>query len=394
MDTNKQTSKVAAIVLAAGMSQRMGIPKQLMPLGDKTLLEHALANLRASDVEEIVLVLGAHAEEIEEKISTEGLKVVINTLYEQGMGTSLRAGLAAVDPAMRAAMVVLADQPFVRPSTLSQLIAYQAEHNSQITLPLYKGFRGNPVLLHRSIFPELNSLAGDVGCRTIFGGHTEDIHKMPVTDLGVLLDIDTFDDLRHLRLLSGQQEASGQDQAGENPTQTPAKAQSNDLESRPHVDQNHSELVIVGHDEVAQMLGHLARVLGFVTTFVDPLLSLEDLPEADRVLHALDFSQIPGEPRFVVVASRGLCDEEAIHEALATNAAYVGLLANRKRAAEVMNSLRQQGLEQEKLDQVRAPAGLPINAETPEEIALSILAQVVAARNAAKKSTTNPASEG
>ena len=371
MATNKPSSQVAAIVLAAGTSSRMGMPKQLMPLGDKTLLEHALANLRGSEVSEIVLVLGASAEEIEKKVPTDGLKVVINSLYEEGMGTSIRAGLAALEPDARAAFVVLADQPFVRPSTLNQLIAYHREHAPQITLPLYKGFRGNPVLLDRSVFAELNALDGDVGCRAIFGSHTAGIHKVPVNDIGVLLDIDTPDDLRHLRLLAGAEE-------NEDSAAKPA-----DLETRPHLEENHPELVIVGHYEVALALGHLARVLGFCTTFVDPLLSLEELPEADRVLHALDFSQLPPGERFVVVASRGLCDEEAIEQALDVNAAYIGLLANRNRAAEVMIALRRRGIAQARLNQVRAPAGLSISAKTPEEIALSILAEIVAARNSA-----------
>ncbi len=371
MVTNKPSSQVAAIVLAAGTSSRMGMPKQLMPLGDKTLLEHALANLRGSEVSEIVLVLGANAEEIEKKVPTSGLKVVINSLYEQGMGTSIRAGLAALEPDARAAFVVLADQPFVRPSTLNQMIAYHREHASQITLPLYKGFRGNPVLLDRTVFEELNSLDGDVGCRAIFGSHTAGIHKVPVNDIGVLLDIDTPEDLRHLRLLAGADE-------NEDSTAKPA-----DLETRPHLEENHPELVVVGHGDVALALGHLARILGFSPTFIDPLLRLEDLPEADRVLHALDFTQLGAGERFVVVASRGLCDEEAIEQALTANAAYIGLLANRNRAAEVMIGLRRRGIAQARLNQVRAPAGLPISAKTPEEIALSILAEIVAARNSA-----------
>ena len=370
MDTHKPSPQVAAIVLAAGMSQRMGMPKQLMPLGDKTLLEHALANVRSADVSEIVLVLGAYADEIEQKIATDGLKIVINSLYEQGMGTSIRAGLAALDPSTTAALIVLADQPFVRPTTLDQLISYHAEHGSQITLPLYKGFRGNPVLLDQSVFPEMTGLSGDVGCRAIFGTHTEGIHKVPVNDIGVLLDIDTLDDLRHLRLLAG---ADGEE----------SSSSGNDLETRPHIDENHPELVIVGNHEVAQMLGHLGRILGFSPTFIDPLLSLEDLPEADRVLRALDFSQLPPGDRYVVVASRGLCDEEAIEQAINTKAAYVGMVAKKSRANEVLDALRQRGLPAEDLDKVRAPAGVPIGAETPEEIALSILAEIVFTKHAA-----------
>lgn len=371
MDTNKQSPQVAAIVLAAGMSRRMGLPKQLMPLGDKTLLEHALANVRSAEVSEIVLVLGAHADEIEQKIATDGLKIVINSLYEQGMGTSIRAGLAALDPSTTAALIVLADQPFVRPTTLDQLISYHAEHRSQITLPLYKGFRGNPVLLDRSVFPELTGLSGDVGCRAIFGTHTRGIHKVPVNDIGVLLDIDTMDDLRHLRLLAGS------DGDGEH------SGQASDLETRPHIDENHPELVIVGTHEIAQMLGHLGRILGFLPTFVDPLLALEDMPEADRVLHSLDFSQLPPGDRYVVVASRGLCDEEAIEQAIKTKAKYVGMVAKKQRAQEVLEALRQRGMAAEDLDKVRAPAGVPIGAETPEEIALSILAEIVFTRHAA-----------
>src|SRR6185369_1949560 len=77
-----------------------------------------------------------------------------------------------------AALVVLADQPFVRPETLNKLIACHEQSRPQIIIPMYKGFRGNPVLLDRVVFPELSALSGDVGCRAIFGSHTENIHKL------------------------------------------------------------------------------------------------------------------------------------------------------------------------------------------------------------------------
>src|SRR5579864_1386384 len=83
-------SGISAIVLAAGMSQRMGSPKQLLRLGGSALLEHALTNVRQANVDEVILVLGFAAEEIQKKISTNGFCVVINQNYRQGMGTSLR----------------------------------------------------------------------------------------------------------------------------------------------------------------------------------------------------------------------------------------------------------------------------------------------------------------
>ena len=115
-------SGVSAVVLAAGMSRRMGTPKELLRIDGETILERTLKNVRASAAGEIVLVLGHAADSVEKEISTDRVKIVHNQNYQQGMGTSLRAGLAAVDARASAALIVLADQPFVRPETLNQLI--------------------------------------------------------------------------------------------------------------------------------------------------------------------------------------------------------------------------------------------------------------------------------
>ena len=355
------------MVLAAGMSRRMGssVPKQLLCLGHKTLLQHTLENVRAANVSEIVLVLGAQADEIRQQIQGNEVKVVVNPEYQQGMGTSLRTGLSALSPSAKAALIVLADQPFVAPATLDGLIDSHAGSRSQITIPLYRGFRGNPVLLDRSVFPELMALSGDVGCRAIFGSHTQGIHKLEVDDPGILLDVDTAADLERVERFAAADAARQ--------FRLPEMEQRGQATHGP-------EVVIVGHDEVCRALARLARVLKFNVTFVDPLLALTELPEADRVLHVLDFSRLPAGEKFVVVASRGQCDEETIEQALLIQASYVGLLANRKRAEEVLNALRGRGTAAEKLEGVHSPAGLSIGASAPEEIALSILAEIVALR--------------
>src|SRR5262245_50312762 len=117
-------SKISALVLAAGSSQRMGRPKQLLPLGETTLLGHVLTTARQANVDEIVLVLGFAAEEIQQQIPTSGLKVVINQEYRRGMGTSLRMGLSATNLKTEGALVILADQPLVQAATLSRMIEY------------------------------------------------------------------------------------------------------------------------------------------------------------------------------------------------------------------------------------------------------------------------------
>jgi xanthine dehydrogenase accessory factor len=126
--------------------------------------------------------------------------------------------------------------------------------------------------------------------------------------------------------------------------------------------------------------------LNFTVTVVDPFLGLAEWPEADRALHALDFSLLPtAAERYVVVASRGQFDEEAVAQAVLADSSYIALLANKKRAQEVLRSLSAQAVPAAKLAAVRAPAGLEIGAETPEEIALSIMAEIVAGRRRQEK---------
>lgn len=365
------SSSTSAIILAAGSSTRMGSAKQLLRLDGRPLLQHVLDNVRASHVKEIILVLGASADVIRGEIETDIERVVLNEHYRDGIGTSLKAGLSAVNSEAGAALIVLADQPFVRPETLNQLIAEHRRSKAEIVIPLYRGFRGNPVLLDRAVFPEVMALGGDIGCRAIFGDHLDGIVKLAVEDVGILLDIDRKSDFEALRSISSRTEREK------------ALLETADLQGRevPAAAEAQPELVIVGRDQMAVVLAKLARLLHFTVTIVDPLLCIAELPEADRVLHALDFSLLgPNLDRYVVVASRGSCDEEAIVQALEANSAYVALVANRRRGEEVMRGLRLKGVTEEKLNHLRVPAGLPIGAKTPEEIALSIMAEIVSHR--------------
>jgi molybdenum cofactor cytidylyltransferase len=362
MSLQRPASGVSAVVLAAGMSRRMGAPKQLLQIEGQPILERTLAHVRESAVDEIVLVLGFAADAIAAQISTHGLKVVRNEAYQQGMGTSLRAGLAAVGPQAGAALIVLADQPFVQTATLNKLIECHQSSRPKIVVPFYHGFRGNPVLLDREVFPSLRELTGDVGCRAIFGSYPGRIQKLPVNDAGILLDIDSPEDMQKTGLAGNGSEAAV-------------------LETREDALVEGPELVLVGRDPVVAALAKLGRLLHFRVTVVDPFLRLPELPEAGRILHALDFSLLPaaGE-RYAVAASRGQFDEEAVAEALRAGISYVALLAGRKRGQELSETLHAQGVAREKLNGIHAPAGLEIGAEGAEEIALSIMAEIVAER--------------
>lgn len=185
------SAQVSAVVLAAGMGTRMGAAKQLLPFRGKSLLEHVLDSLRATEAAEIVLVLGFAAEEIRQRVPLDAAKVVLNDAYREGMASSLRAGIASVDPTSEAALIVLADQPFVRPDTMNRLIA----ETHTVAIPTYKGKRGNPVRIGRRLFPRALRLSGDTGCRALFSAHADEIAEIPVDDPGILIDFDTQADV-------------------------------------------------------------------------------------------------------------------------------------------------------------------------------------------------------
>ncbi len=140
-------------------------------------------------------------------------------------------------------------------------------------------------------------------------------------------------------------------------------------------------LWVVGLTPIAGALVTLGSDLGFRVTLVDPIADAEAFPAAERVVASVDLGGLdPTAAPFIVVASQGQWDEEALEAALGRDAAYVGLVASPTRAAAVRSYLREQGLGEERLAALRAPAGLDLGAETAEEIALSILAELIQVR--------------
>jgi molybdenum cofactor cytidylyltransferase len=191
---------ISAILLAAGESNRMGQPKQLMPFGQSTIVERTIDYLLNSAVSETIVVLGYKGEEIRKTIAGKPIKIAINPDYNQGMSTSIIAGLKQVDKRARAVLIALGDQPFVDSQTITSLVEAFIANNRGILIPVYQGRRGNPVIFAIKYKDELLNLKGDVGGREIIKLHPDDVLEVAVNCEGVLLDIDTMENYTPITL--------------------------------------------------------------------------------------------------------------------------------------------------------------------------------------------------
>lgn len=200
---------ISAIVLAAGESKRMGRPKQLLAWQGKTLLRHTLENLTRSNADEVILVLGHEAEAIRRGLTELKIKIVVNFGYKQGMASSLRQGLLAMNPESEAFLVLLADQPGIGPEIINRVIRefQRANPKRGIVRPVYRGLRGHPVLIDVRYLQEALQLQGDVGARRILANHPADILEIEVDQDGILKDIDTPEEYRKYTRRAGPGES-------------------------------------------------------------------------------------------------------------------------------------------------------------------------------------------
>ncbi len=188
MGTNIQ---VSAIILAAGESKRMGMMKQLLPLGRSTILECVLDNFLKSKVEEIIVVIGHESAEIVKIIRERKIKIAVNPLYNQGMSTSIVSGLKLVSSGAQGIMIALGDQPFIDSSTINSLIDAFCANKKKIIIPVYQDKRGHPIIFSHNYKEQLMSLKGDTGGREVIERYPDDVLEVNVTCDGVLRDIDT-----------------------------------------------------------------------------------------------------------------------------------------------------------------------------------------------------------
>lgn len=191
---------IAAVVLAAGGSARLGRPKQLERWGDTTLLGHVVDQVRTYPVDEVWVVLGSDLEAILDGVDLTGCGVIENPEWGDGMASSLRVGLDALIQKSRAeaALIVIGDQPAIDPDVVSAVLDAYSRSRSPVVIPKYRYTWGNPVVVDRSLWPRLMSLEGDEGAQRLFRAHPEWIEEV-WTDQLPPRDVDTEADLAELR---------------------------------------------------------------------------------------------------------------------------------------------------------------------------------------------------
>ncbi len=487
-------ARTGAIVLAAGASTRMGRPKALVPLAGRPLLEHVLRSLRESTVAETVVVLGFGADAVRRGVDLEGLHVVENRAFAEGMSSSLRAGLEALPPSVGSFYVVLGDAPFVHSSTYGELVRARERAGARIAIPTFHGVRGNPVLMDRSLAPEVEQLVGDRGCRAIHLRHPSETVEVAVDDPGVLIDLDTPEEVARAepaatdptRQATLAAELGRRGPAGDAPRtgprprvrgRTDALARVAELERRREpfvlatVVQVHAptsgkpgfkavvyadgridgwvggscsrhalktesraaledgeprllrlragtdacpppapgvvdrvmecqsggameiylephgppaQLLIVGDSPVAECLASLGRLLGYRVVVAGLELDAGRFPDADEIVS--DLAQLPAKvdaATYAVVATMAQYDGAALRALAPSPAPYVGLVASRRRAGLLFEELRGAGVAETAVARIQNPAGVDIHAKTPEEIALSVAAEITQRRRAA-----------
>jgi molybdenum cofactor cytidylyltransferase len=169
----------------------MGRDKLSLPWGKRTLLEHSLRTLLKSDVREVIVVLNHPIPQLTNRQKESRIKVVLNLQYREGMSSSIRKGLQALDPRSQGVLIALGDQPRLKTRTINCLIHAFTLGKGKIVIPSFQKKMGHPVIFHRRYERELRRLKGDVGGRSILERHPREVVKIRVRSEGVIRDIDT-----------------------------------------------------------------------------------------------------------------------------------------------------------------------------------------------------------
>lgn len=195
-----ETPQIAALLLAAGASRRMGNTNKLLEeVENEALVMRAARKLTKEGFSAVITVTGHEADRVRQALATADVQFVHNPDHETGLASSIRAGVRSVPDSVDWLLVALGDMPDVAPSTIKNLLARAAVTRARILIPAWKGRRGNPVLWHRSLFPRLEGLSGDEGARQLLPRLAGNIEEVPVEDPGITLDIDTEERLAERR---------------------------------------------------------------------------------------------------------------------------------------------------------------------------------------------------
>jgi molybdenum cofactor cytidylyltransferase len=192
--------RVGAVILAAGLSRRMGEANKLLAVLDgEPLVAHCVDAVLASPARPVVVVTGHEAARVREALAGRAVSFAHNPEPAAGLSASLRTGIAALGGEVAGAVICLGDMPWVRPAHIEALLAaFEASGGRSICVPTFERKRGNPVLWPARHFAEISALRGDRGARERIDAHPGEVCYVPVADAGVTLDVDTPDALAAL----------------------------------------------------------------------------------------------------------------------------------------------------------------------------------------------------
>jgi molybdenum cofactor cytidylyltransferase len=187
---------VAGLVLAAGGSKRLGQPKQLLPFGTATLLDHTVATARGCAFDQLLIAIGGAADSVREQVDLSGADVVVNDGYGEGCSSSIAAAMDALDPRARLLVLLLGDQPGVTSGTVAALLAGRGD--ADLAVCRYDDGLGHPFCFSRRLFETLRGLHGDKAVWKLVAAGGDDVAKVPVTG-PVPIDVDTWTDYEAVR---------------------------------------------------------------------------------------------------------------------------------------------------------------------------------------------------
>jgi molybdenum cofactor cytidylyltransferase len=186
---------IPAVVLAAGLSTRMGRSKALLPIDDvDTFLTRIVRTFLAAGIDDVVVVVGHEAEQVAAAFATTGLpaRFVVNTAYQSGQLSSVLAGLSVVDrPGVSAALLTLVDVPLVATATVRAVVDRYRQTHAAIVRPTSGDRHGHPVLVDRALFDALRRADPGLGIKPVVRSHASTAGDVPIEDPGAFLDVDT-----------------------------------------------------------------------------------------------------------------------------------------------------------------------------------------------------------
>jgi molybdenum cofactor cytidylyltransferase len=186
----------SGLVLAAGGSRRLGQPKQLLPFGSATLLDHVLDVARSCPFDQLLCVVGGGAEGVLETVDFEGVQVVENRAFGEGCSSSIATALGAIDARSDVLVLMLGDQPGVHAATVEALLSGRGD--APLAACAYRDGRGHPLAFARSMFGELSEMHGDKAVWKLLDRHAAEVVDVPIGG-AIPRDVDTWEDYAALR---------------------------------------------------------------------------------------------------------------------------------------------------------------------------------------------------